>query len=111
MLEEQPIDSNPVFESVALKDDAAPFMDILHRLVRPRDQKILLRRIYLGETLKSIGLSFNLSTERVRQIIAITIRKLKHRSIKGIEEIEAHWGDNSFPRNFYLAGDFWYIRH
>ena len=46
----------------------------------PREERLLRLRFFYNKTLREIGLLFNVNSERVRQIEAKALRKLKHPS-------------------------------
>ena len=46
----------------------------------PREERLLRLRFFYNKTLREIGEMFNVNSERVRQIEAKALRKLKHRS-------------------------------
>src|SRR5210317_69081 len=46
----------------------------------PREERVLRLRFFYNKTLREIGLLFNVNSERVRQIEAKALRKLKHPS-------------------------------
>jgi RNA polymerase primary sigma factor len=51
--------------------------------LRPREQDIIHRRFFEGETLEEIGNSQGVTKEVIRQLEAKALRKLKHRSRAG----------------------------
>jgi RNA polymerase sigma factor (sigma-70 family) len=50
----------------------------------PREERLLRLRFFYNKTLREIGLLFNVNSERVRQIEAKALRKLKHPSRSNI---------------------------
>ena len=63
-------------ESGVLQDSVRRMLSSL----TPREEAIILRRFYAGETYAEIGRDFDLSFERIRQIEGRALRKLKHPS-------------------------------
>jgi RNA polymerase primary sigma factor len=69
---------------VAIQDDMKKLIDIMLSSLTPKEEKIIRRRFGIGEdlprTLEEVGLEFDVTRERVRQIEAKAIRKLRHPS-------------------------------
>ena len=69
---------------VAIQDDMKKLIDIMLSSLTPKEEKIIRRRFGIGEelprTLEEVGLEFDVTRERIRQIEAKAIRKLRHPS-------------------------------
>jgi RNA polymerase primary sigma factor len=69
---------------VAIQEDMKKLIDIMLSSLTPKEEKIIRRRFGIGEelprTLEEVGLEFDVTRERVRQIEAKAIRKLRHPS-------------------------------
>ncbi len=75
------------FESpseAAIKSDLAEQMRKILKTLTPREEKVLRMRFGIGEkadhTLEEVGRDFNVTRERIRQIEAKALRKLRHPS-------------------------------
>lgn len=73
---------SPSPEELMFRDDRHRFLlEIMHKCLSPREIKIMCMRygFYDGEpkTLEEIGVTFNVTRERIRQIENHAIRKLK----------------------------------
>ena len=72
-----------VFEAVAVTLLKEQLMDVLNSLT-PREAKVLRLRYGLDDgkarTLEEVGKEFNVTRERIRQIEAKALRKLRHPS-------------------------------
>ncbi|MFH1703961.1 MAG: RNA polymerase sigma factor RpoD [Nitrospirota bacterium] len=69
---------------VAIQEDMKKLIDRMLCSLTPKEEKIIRRRFGIGEelprTLEEVGLEFDVTRERVRQIEAKAIRKLRHPS-------------------------------
>lgn len=73
---------SPSAEELMIRDDRHRFLlEIMHKCLSPREIKIMCMRygFYDGEpkTLEEIGISFNVTRERIRQIESRALRRLK----------------------------------
>lgn len=73
---------SPSAEELMIRDDRHRFLlEIMHKCLSPREIKIMCMRygFYDGEpkTLEEIGISFNVTRERIRQIESHALRRLK----------------------------------
>lgn len=68
----------------AIRDEMKKQIDKILCSLSPKEEKIIRRRFGIGEdiphTLEEVGLEFDVTRERIRQIEARAIRKLKHPS-------------------------------
>lgn len=68
----------------AIRDDMKKRIDKILCSLPPKEEKIIRRRFGIGEdvprTLEEVGLEFDVTRERIRQIEVKAIRKLKHPS-------------------------------
>lgn len=77
-------------EEIVIENDFRDQIDLMLSTLKPREEFVIRKRLGLdwGEgykehcTLEEIGAMLNLTRERIRQIEAKTIRKLKHPSRK-----------------------------
>ena len=60
-------------------------------ILSPREREALTRHYLNGETMEGISATMDVTRERVRQIIAIAIRKLRHPSQAKI--LKQHWDE------------------
>lgn len=69
---------------VAIQEDMKKLIDRMLCSLTPKEEKIIRRRFGIGEelarTLEEVGLEFDVTRERIRQIEAKAIRKLRHPS-------------------------------
>jgi len=69
---------------VAIQEDMKKLIDKMLSSLTPKEEKIIRRRFGIGEelprTLEEVGLEFDVTRERIRQIEAKAIRKLRHPS-------------------------------
>ncbi len=85
---EDPHASSPLAELVGttLKEE----IDRVLSTLTPREEKVVRMRLGIGEktdfTLEEVGNAFGLTRERIRQIEAKALRKLKHSSRRGMLE-------------------------
>ena len=82
--------SAPSPADIAIAADASErTRQVLNRLT-PREQKVLRMRFGIGErsehTLEEVGALFDVTRERIRQIQAAAVEKLRHRSCKKVLE-------------------------
>ena len=73
---------NEPFDRILLPDQEAALMKVLETRLTEREQKAIELYYFEGLTLEETGKYFHVKRERTRQIIAKTIRKLRHPSIK-----------------------------
>jgi RNA polymerase primary sigma factor len=68
----------------AIRDDMKKKIDRILCSLPPKEEKIIRKRFGIGEdiphTLEEVGLEFDVTRERIRQIEVKAIRKLKHPS-------------------------------
>ncbi len=64
-------------EEEMAKTEASQKLEGLTALLSEREQDIITRRFYNDETLKSIGKTYGVSRERIRQLEAIALDKLR----------------------------------
>jgi len=67
-------------------------LDKILETLTPREQRVLQLRFGLEDgrsrTLKEVGAEFNVTGERIRQVVAKALRKLRHRRLRDcLEEI------------------------
>jgi len=78
------IDPNPTPEEVANFKSLRNAIDLVLKSLTPREAKIIIMRCGIGlnddYTLEEVGQRFNVTRERIRQIEAKALRKLRHRS-------------------------------
>ncbi len=69
---------------VAMQEDMKKQIDRILKSLTPKEEQIIRRRFGIGEdeprTLEEVGLEFDVTRERIRQIEAKAIRKLRHPS-------------------------------
>ena len=69
---------------VAMEADMKKQIDKILKSLTPKEEQIIRRRFGIGEdeprTLEEVGLEFDVTRERIRQIEAKAIRKLRHPS-------------------------------
>ena len=68
-------DDKPIFEGT---QDQLDGLDYALSTLYEREHKVLLLRYKSGKTLKETGREFNVTQERIRQIEAKALRKLRH---------------------------------
>ena len=72
----------PAPHEAAIKKDLAEQIEKALATLTEREQKVLRMRFGIGEkydhTLEEVGQDFNVTRERIRQIEAKALRKLKH---------------------------------
>ena len=60
--------------------------EMLAEMLTPREEKVIRLRYGIGEPMKysleEVGVQFSLTRERIRQIEAKALKKLRHRSVK-----------------------------
>ena len=95
LIEDQTV---PRPDDMALQDDLARRTQQVLEMLTPREEKILRMRFGIGErnehTLEEVGQLFNVTRERIRQIQAAALDKLRHparavrlKSLSGTSEI------------------------
>ncbi|MBI5198641.1 MAG: sigma-70 family RNA polymerase sigma factor, partial [Nitrospirae bacterium] len=69
---------------IAIKTDLRDHVKRILQTLTPREERVLRRRFGIGETvdhtLEEVGLEFDVTRERIRQIEAKALRKLRHPS-------------------------------
>ena len=73
---------SPSAEELMIRDDRHRFLlEIMHKCLSPRDIKVMCMRYGFDDgepkTLEEIGIAFNVTRERIRQIESHALRRLK----------------------------------
>ena len=73
---------SPSAEELMIRDDRRRFLlEIMHKCLSPRDIKVMCMRYGFDDgepkTLEEIGVAFNVTRERIRQIESHALRRLK----------------------------------
>jgi len=78
------VDNGPTPEDSAILSELKTVATVVLATLKPKEERVLRKRfgigLPVGYTLEEIGQEFRVTTERIRQIEAKALRKLKHHS-------------------------------
>jgi len=83
-LKREPFEALETLDEVVEIDDALTYLDIKAKLtkylltLKPREERVIREMFFYGKTLEEVGMTLNVTRERVRTIKCCALRKLKN---------------------------------